>query len=290
MTLRNRLELRQGQGLVMTPQLQRSIKLLPLSNLELFDVVTEELRNNLLLASPGEGALAPAYDESETAQSADSDSETAGYDDGETDAEDYGESAPADHAAAGPGDWDGRSGSAAASDDGISRLEQTLTRPETLRSYLVDQLTLEIADPIDRLIGLHLIDSLDSSGYYTDDPADAATRLACDPARIEAVLATLRRFDPTGLFARDLADCLALQLAERDRLDPAMVALLDNLGALAAGDFAKLESLCGVDREDLSEMIGEIKALNPKPAQLFEAEIAQTIVPDVFLRQDPGGA
>ncbi len=291
MTLRTRLELRQGTQLVMTPQLQQSIKLLQLGHLDLLDVVARELGDNPLLTTLDDGAPADGENASEDAftDAYDTSDEPAGTADG-----------PADEAGNNDGedtaaleerfdDWDAPVRGETAEAGPANRLEHTLSKPETLRGHLVDQLNLDIADPIDRLIGLALIDMLDSSGYLAGETAEIAERLNCPPERVDAVLARLRQFDPAGLFARDLADCLALQLAERNRLDPAMAALLDNLDRLAAGDHDGLLRRCGVETEDLAQMIKEIRALDPKPAQAFEAEIAQPVVPDVFVRPTPDG-
>jgi len=91
------------------------------------------------------------------------------------------------------------------------------------------------------------------------------------------------------VFARDLGDCLALQLKDQNRYDPAIAALLDNLDMLAARDLKGLLAVCAVDQEDLAEMISEIRALDPKPGLQFGTDIAQTVVPDVFVRRRPDG-
>ncbi|MGH7185797.1 MAG: RNA polymerase factor sigma-54, partial [Pseudomonadota bacterium] len=168
--------------------------------------------------------------------------------------------------------------------------EHRLSERTTLRQHLLDQLQLDIRDPAERIIGLHLVEMLDESGYLTGDIAPLAERLGCTTAAIEAVLGKLQHFDPSGVFARSLRECLALQLAERDRLDPAMEAMLDNLPLLAKRDFAALRKLCGVDDEDLAQMIAEIKALNPKPAEAYEFEVAEPIVPDILVRRGAGNA
>jgi RNA polymerase sigma-54 factor len=100
----------------------------------------------------------------------------------------------------------------------------------------------------------------------------------------------MQGFEPPGILARDLRESLALQLADLDRLDPAMVALLDNLHLLAAGDLARLRRICAVDQEDLAEMIAEVKALDPKPALAFDHRVAQTVVPDILLRTQRDGS
>jgi RNA polymerase sigma-54 factor len=102
-------------------------------------------------------------------------------------------------------------------------------------------------------------------------------------------LARLQQFDPPGAFARDLPECLALQLRDRDRLDPAMQALLNNLPLLAARNIPALVKLCGVDAADIADMIAEIKALDPRPGLAFDPPLAQPVVPDILMRAQPGG-
>lgn len=116
-----------------------------------------------------------------------------------------------------------------------------------------------------------------------------AARLGCPVERVEETLARLQRFDPPGICARNLAECLAIQLRERDRLDPAMQTLIENLPLLASRDVAQLMRICGVDAEDLAEMIAEIKALDPKPGFAFGTEEAPPITPDILMRPQPGG-
>jgi len=150
-------------------------------------------------------------------------------------------------------------------------------------------MTVDIEDPVDRMIGVHLIDMLDDSGWLASDVNAVAVALNCDGARVDAMLDRLQRFDPPGVFAHNLRECLALQLREKDRLDPAMSALLDNLDRLARLDYKFLLRVCGVDADDLADMIDEIRALNPKPGLVFETEVAQTIVPEILMRPKPGG-
>ncbi len=170
-----------------------------------------------------------------------------------------------------------------------SDLEQTLSGAESLPDHLTQQLNIEFTDPVDRLIGLHLIDRLDEAGYIDGDLEPVAELLGCPIERVEKALEVMQTFDPPGIFARSLAECLAIQLRERDRHDPAMQALLENLDLLARGDIAALLRLCGVDREDLTDMVAEIRALDPKPALAFDVTVAQPIVPDVIMRPQPGG-
>jgi len=156
-----------------------------------------------------------------------------------------------------------------------------------LRDYLGEQLRLSFDDPVDRIIGAHLIALLCPAGRLTADPAAIAKAMNLPLERIEAVRGRMMRFDPVGLFARDLKECLATQLAERNRLDPAMQALLDNLDLLARRDSKRLMTLCGVDAEDMAEMIAEIRALDPKPAATYDSNPAPPIVPDLLMHQMP---
>jgi RNA polymerase sigma-54 factor len=130
---------------------------------------------------------------------------------------------------------------------------------------------------------------LDDAGYLVGDIEGVADQFGCPVARVEGVLARLQRFDPPGIFARSLRECLAIQLREKDRLDPAMQALLDNLDILARRDMAGLIRVCGVDVEDIQGMIAEIRALDPKPALAFEPVVAETVTPDILMRAQPGG-
>ena len=148
---------------------------------------------------------------------------------------------------------------------------------------------MALIDPADRLIGQQLIGTVNEAGYLTSDLQSVATILGTDVAHVERVLGVLQGFDPPGVFARDLAECLALQLKDRDRYDPAMAALLANLDLIRKRDFAALKAACKVDLEDIKEMVAEIRRLNPKPGFAFGADPVQSVVPDIFVRAAPDG-
>jgi RNA polymerase sigma-54 factor len=296
-----RLELRQTQALVMTPQLQQAIKMLQLSNLELADYVDAEIEQNPLLerneAEGEDGApiLAPnsveangAVPEKETIAlvaaapgefSVDAAAQwdaTAGAD-GDGSADFGGDTQP----------WRTRNG--AVGNDDFAGLDQAAARPRTLREHLLEQIGTDLPSQPDRVIAAYLLDQLDEAGYLRGEIEDAAARLGCTPSRIKPVLARLQELDPPGVFARDLPECLALQLRDRNRLDPAMQILLDNLPLLAARNGAALMRLCRVDADDLAEMIGEIKSLDPRPGLAFDPPQAQPIIPDILMRAQPDG-
>jgi RNA polymerase sigma-54 factor len=168
-------------------------------------------------------------------------------------------------------------------------LEDSLCGKIGLLEHLARQLQLEIEDPIDRAIGMQLIDLIDEAGYLPPDLSPVAARLNCGLSRIERTLKHLQGFDPPGVFARDLSECLTLQLKDRNRFDPAMGALLDHLDLLARHDIDALRKLCGVDEEDFAEMVAEIRSLDPKPGLAFDFTITQPVIPDILVRPRRGG-
>jgi RNA polymerase sigma-54 factor len=305
MALTQRLQIRQSQALVMTPQLMQAIKLLQLSNLDLVAYVEAELERNPLLDRNAEDEAAPAPAEAAQAPGNTSESGEA-WSSGETEsrAEIKDERADAhlddtsvddsepirprtSDTPAGYSEW--ANVGSGGRDDGEYNLEAFVSAEITLTDRLREQLMLAIADPVRRMIGQYLIDLVDESGYLTSDLATVAERLGTSVAEIESVLSILQSFEPLGVCARDLAECLAIQLKDHNRHDPAMAAMLTRLDLLARRDFAALKKICGVGDDDLAEMIGEIRQLNPKPGLAYGAAIVQPIVPDVFVRPGPDG-
>ncbi len=295
MAFAQRLEIRQGQGLVMTPQLQQAIKLLQLSNLELQEFVAEELEKNPLLEREREEE-APEPAREEAPERAELSLDGAGPAEGEFDA-DYADvnpearagdvyEAPAD--AGGAVDWS-KAGAGGGSLEDLDGFENRTTREKSLHEHLFDQLAMATADPATLMIGGLLIDATDEAGYLRADLDEMAQRLGCARAQIEAVLALCHTFEPTGVMARDVRECLMLQLAEQNRLDPMMQALLDNLDRLARRDFAGLMQACACDAEDMADMVAELRALTPKPGAAFGGETAPTVEPDVFVKEGPHG-
>ena len=154
-------------------------------------------------------------------------------------------------------------------EDSAYNLEAFVTAEITLAAHLAEQMALAISDPAGRMIGQYLIDMVDEAGYLTGDLDAVADKLGAPRADVEAVLAILQTLDPPGVCARNLTECLALQLKDRDRFDPAMRTLVEHLDLLAKRDLAALRRLCGVNEEDLADMIAEIRNLNPKPGLAF---------------------
>ena len=296
MALTQRLELRQGQSLVMTPQLQQAIKLLQLSNIELAAYVEQELERNPLLerdesAPIGEAENSPQAEADSPAalEEALSNNDFSAAEDLDARQDDLYDSeapAPRDHALS---DWTSVK-SGARLDGSDEEFESTLTSGETLKDHLLDQLSIAALSTEMRLIAVSLIDGIDEAGYLRIELAEVAERLGAPCETVEGALAVLQGFDPSGVAARDLAECLKLQLVAKDRFDPAMDAMLKRLDLVARRDISGLSSLCGLDADDIGEMLAEIRALTPKPGLAFGSEPVVPVVPDVFVQEGPDGA
>jgi len=269
------LDLRQSQQLVMTPQLQQAINMLQMSNVELAELVEEELEKNPLLEK----------DESTPDDSGDDSP------DRETGNDEVDE---AYEQAGGETDFDAGSKMAEVGAGGNTKFEDVensfenrMSSEKTLREHLIDQLHVRFNDNRDRMVGAMLIDRIDESGYLREDPNELAEKIGASEERIERLLEKMKGFDPTGIFAHDLAECMALQLEERGQLDEPMRILVENLNMLGDHDFKGLADKCGVNETYLKDMIGEIRALNPKPASEFDHLVVQTAIPDVLMKRLP---
>lgn len=298
----------------MTPQLMQAIKLLQLSSLDLAAYVDAELERNPLLerVDAEDGSPGPADERggddgaafsgdaddggggedtsvdtgfasaSQTvAETLDSDLSNVFQDDNPRATPEAPPALPAESWAQAP------SRNPVSSDD--YNLEAFVAAGKTLPEFLTEQLGLATSDPAVRLVGVSLIAELDEAGYLRTDTGELARRLGASAALVDRTLALLKTFEPTGVFAANLAECLAIQLRERNRLDPAMAALLSNLDLVARRDYGGLRRLCGVDESDLSDMLAELRLLNPKPGAGFDHAPIQTLIPDVMVTPGPDG-
>ncbi len=294
MGLSQRLVMKQGQSLVMTPQLQQAIKLLQMSSLELQSFVEQEIeRNPLLDREDIQQNIEAPKPRDDAPEALDHGMPQGGGDDASV--ENMESTAPKASA-------DGQS---MATDSGWSSLRSTghlsldgedqdfaasLSREVTLAEHLTNQLNLEILSAPDRLVGQHLIGMVNDIGYLTADLESMAETLGTTPDHVGRVLAILQRFEPTGVFARNLSECLCLQLKERDRLDPVMQKLMAHLDLVARRDFVALRQKCGVNQEDLTDMLQELRSLNPKPGHAYGSDPISPVVPDVIVRAAQDGA
>ena len=266
------------QTLAMTPQLQQAIKLLQFSHLELAAFIQQELEKNPLLSegASDEGPIAE-YEAPVLEASGDTADALAAAAPALAEADDRWSREHAD-----------RGGDAAASrvgqrEDAPDALDFVAERPRSMAVHVLEQLEVLFEDLAERRIALKIAEGLDEAGYCRIEAAAVAEAVATDIAVVEKIWARLRQMEPAGLFSRTVAECLGAQLAERNRLDPAMKALLDNLDLVAAGELGQLRRRCGVDDEDLRDMLTELRTLDPRPGQAFDFEPIQPVQPDLYL-------
>lgn len=287
-----KLEVRHSQSLVMTQALRQSIELLQMSSVELEEFISQEVEKNPLLQTGSEEQQAPTepQDQNEDKltreqQELSDEMEKSDYEnlwDGERGEKDYAEQ----DAAYTTGDL--RYNASSGDFDESPNLEKYVSAKKSLKDHLEDQLYMDVIDPVKRMIGLHLIDIVDDSGYLGEDAAALHKQLGCEKKLVDDTISMLQKFDPAGVFARSLKECLALQLEELNHLDPAMEKMLDNLDLVAKKDLKGLQKVCGVDGEDIADMLSEIKALNPKPGLAYAASENEAVLPDVLVTRSGG--
>ena len=312
MALSASLFLRQSQSLVMTPQLMQSIQLLQMTHVELTQFIAQEVEKNPLLemigndedhSTPAEvanEAASEAQERSDDGERSDDALQSDWYEgnDGAVDRLNSSldtnfDTVYSDDVEARSADtpelvsqWKSMPGGEAG--EGYD-LDAFAAMQMTLSDHLNQQIPFLLSSPADRLIAQVLTDQLDEAGYFRGDLDEIGTRLNRPAEDIERVLTSLQTLDPPGIYARSLAECLSIQLRQKDRLDPAMEALVNHLELLAKRDFHTLKKLCGVDEEDLIEMLGEIRGLNPKPGSRFSESVSESITPDIIVRAGPQG-
>ncbi|AGS25411.1 RNA polymerase factor sigma-54 [Rhizobium etli] len=272
------LHQRQQQSLVITPQLIESIRLLQLAHTELHQFVEQEIEKNpfLDLASNDGGAPGDAssvsVEDLNIGVREDHVDRPAGTDMPEL-------SSP----------WKSTRDTGSLPPGERPSLDEFAASTETLHEHVAHQIALTAFTPQERLIAGALADHLEDTGYLQANIPELAKRLNIQEAYVERVLGALQLFDPPGVFARNLSECLEIQLRQRDRFDPAMAALVANLELLARRDFRALKRRCRVDEDDLLDMLKEIRALDPKPGNQFQSAGSESIIPDVSVMPSPGG-
>jgi RNA polymerase sigma-54 factor len=291
MALTPRLDLRQSQSLVMTPQLQQAIKLLTLSNLELETFISDEVEKNPLLDTGDLSTESGEERQDESAAQGSDEILSAGPSESEAalDMEGHTDSFTNNSLSDSDGPLDGQlglngasSGSGAIGDS--ADFENMLAAEITLTDHLMDQAGAVLSGT-DLFVAQHIIDQIDECGYLQADLLELAQRLNVGLVDIQRILGVVQTFDPVGVGARNLAECLALQARDADRYDPAMARLIDNLDLLAKGALPQLKRICGVDDEDLMDMISELRNYDPKPGCKIGGGEVQSVVPDVFIAE-----
>ncbi len=281
MALGPRLDLRQSQSLVMTPQLQQAIRLLAASNLEIETFVAEALEENPLLEA-GEVSREKGDDTPDAPEPGETSSDAGSGDE----ALDINTNALDRDRDTGDGEW-GSGGAASVADD-AAPFEERTSADLSLADHLLEQVGSIAANPREELIARHLIGQMDDAGYLPADLRTVAHELGASIDDLEDALYVVQSLDPTGVGARSLAECLALQAKEADRYDPCMAKLIENLDLLAKGELPRLRRMCDVDDEDFADMLNELRQYDPKPGLAFGSSTASAVVPDILLEE--GGA
>ncbi|RVC82330.1 RNA polymerase sigma-54 factor, partial [Mesorhizobium sp. M2A.F.Ca.ET.046.02.1.1] len=261
---------RQKQSFVLTPQMMESIRLLQLAHPELHQFVEQEIEKNPFLEHASNDGRAPKDTPSISAENPHIGPTTGGISDRAS-------------------EWKSIRGKNNVATGGNNALEDTCTSTETLHDHVARQIALSAFAPLERRIAGELAGYLEDNGYVQVNLSELASSLNVREADVERVLGTLQQFDPPGIFARTLSECLEIQLRQLDRFDPAMAALVANLEALARRDFQALKRHCGVDEDDLLDMLHEIRALDPKPGNRFQSGGPEAIIPDVLVLPSPAG-
>jgi RNA polymerase sigma-54 factor len=271
----------QHQSLVMTQQLQQSIKLLQLSAADLEAFVMEEMEKNPLLQE-GEGKT------EETPEEPKAESEEP------TKEIDFTKDEIAENSSAAE-EFSDRSERLAPeysqqtsthSGEGENLIEKMAHEKPSLHDHLLEHLHFSTDDIQMRLIGMHLIDLVTPAGYLPDNYLELMETLKCSEDQLEITIDLLQQCEPAGLCARNVSECLALQLKECGEYTQSMQALVENLDLLGNAEFSKLQKACGVPRDELQEMVAELRELNPKPGIAFDFEETQAVQPDVFVRRN----
>lgn len=283
MALGPRLDLRQTQSLVMTPQLQQAIKLLAASNLEIETFIGEALEANPLLEA-GEVSSEAADPLSVPADEPSADT-AMGSDDGALDLDPGALDRDRD---TGDGEW-GAAASPGSSGEDLPGIEERGGSGPTLAEHLEAQVGAAAGDAREEAIARHLIGLLDEAGYLAAELREVAADLGVPLAEAERALGVVQSLDPTGVGARTLGECLALQAREVDRYDPCMARLIDNLDLVARGEFARLKRMCDVDDEDFADMLAELRGYDPKPGLAFGGGSEAPVVPDILVTAGAAG-
>lgn len=308
MAINQSLNLTTSQNLVMTPAMQQAIKILEFNQLEMQEYIDQQLLENpLLQASQGDDDFVEGSPDQEGMIQGENNENHAdtggdGLDDGEIAdvgdslaRQDFDESAAAvdsnfeNDFDVGYGDRLINAAPDGAYDEDMTPWEERTANKESLQEVLQRQIAVTFPAQEDALVASHLCEYLDANGWMIGDLHSIAEELGSTREKVLAVLHQMQEFEPSGIFARDLAECLKIQLKMHNTFSPQIAVLLENLPLIAEGKFSKIMRLCKCSEDELRDMLALIRQQNPKPASDYDILIATTVVPDVFVRKNPDG-
>ena len=277
MQISQNLKLKQSQSLVMTPQLQQAIKLLQLNNVELCELVEKELEENPFLEKDNESDLLEQRNNEYT------ENVDEAFQNGESQYED-----PSKGDYENRWDQDNNLSSKSNNLDTIdpgSIAEQTISEKVTLKSVLMEQANIAFKTSKEKIVSEILIDYIQPSGWLTTDLVELQNTIGCDEQTLNNVLIKMQGFEPAGVFARNLTECLRIQLKNQDLLTDGVSLLIENFDLLTKGEIKNLCKICGMSENELTDSIKIIKTLNPKPGSLYSDDNEQIFHPDVIVTQ-----
>lgn len=292
MTIGPKLELKVAQSLVLTPQLQQAIKLLQMNANDIETWIEEQIEENPFLEKDENGEqFLTDRDGRHINTEIQENEDNQGKEGEEKDSldmlrEEHADQESLDISYENVFDqstqplWNKSHQSGTLTNDIEDEAERSLSK------HLQIQLGLEVQDEIERAIGAFLIDSLDENGFLPLSIAEVAKQLGSSRKKVNAVLLKLKQFDPPGLFANCLSECLRLQLLDRQLLTPELDILLSDINLLAGGESETLRKRCQLNEKNFEEAIKIIRTLNPRPTSSFDHRPIQTIVPDLLMREN----
>lgn len=298
MAITPKLEIKQSQSLLMTPQLRQAINLLQMSNLELEELIDNEIVSNPFLEKENDSPI----DEEKFPQSIDdydSKSESTSqiteeefstdfnidehFDDSTTDSEGYNN---LDNSYT----WDEINHRKNNLDsENYDYFEKKLSEKPSLYQILEQQINLNFKQRYEQLLARYLCEYLDSAGYFRGNIKELSLQLKISEQKLNNILHILKQFEPSGIFAQDLAECLKLQLEAEKETNSTAYRLLDYLPQIAEKKFKEIKKLCQIDDEELQRGIQKIKSLNPKPTADYYAQENRVIIPDVIVKRNRYG-
>ena len=295
--MKQSIQLRLGQNLTMTPQLQQAIRLLQLSSLELQTEIQEALESNPMLETP-EDDIDEGASSAESSQATESESVADIQRDAEVDMQgaDMPDELPVDTA------WEDvyepvtTSSSSSAQEYDERDQDFQADSSETLKEHLLWQMSLTPFSATDEAIATAIIDSVSDDGYLITTAEDIHQSLAeefdIELDEVEAVLRRVQSFDPVGVAARNLSECLLIQLQQLEYDAPlrnvAMHIVNEHLDLLGSHDYVQLMRRMKISEEDLQQAILLIRSLNPRPGSQLSSSKAEYIVPDVYVKKVKG--
>lgn len=267
MQMNQKINIKHSQSIVMTPQLRQAIKLLQFSNLELNNYIEEEIEKNPFLENNNNTNF--ASNNTLSTQPLKNDDE---YKESSRWEENYNKR------------------NKISSYEDLTSLEDRIEAPKKdLRTFLLDQILLDIPEGEERKIAISLLDLIEPSGWIDINLENFAATNNLEKDLLEIVLKKLQKLEPTGIFARNLGECLSLQLEEKGLFDKKFEIITKNLNCLARGEIKKLCRMTGIKEAELSDYIVEIKKLNPKPAEKFSDNNFRIEPPDVIINKTEKG-